>query len=117
MSDCVAPIRLPLGLSRQSLEEAFSEVWPGLHRRLLGRWLLANVVALYNMVGLRSLVPYWEKGDEAYMERILALLTVALIMAAMMAASAMPTFAVEPQNGNALHACNSHTGSHPPFCM
>jgi len=48
------------------------------------------------------------------MKRIIALLTVALLMAAMMAASAMPAFAYNA--GNAFHACNHAGGAeHAPF--
>jgi hypothetical protein len=61
-------------------------------------------------------------------KRILVLLTVALVMVAMMAASAMPTFAVIPQNA-VDHACEHpgghgvpqggpHAGVNPiPFCV
>jgi hypothetical protein len=49
-------------------------------------------------------------------KRILVLLTVALVMAAMMAASAMPAFAVLPANENAGHACVHFGANHVPFC-
>jgi hypothetical protein len=48
------------------------------------------------------------------MKRILALLTVALIMAAMMAASAMPAFAM---NDDAFRACDHAGAAHVPFCV
>lgn len=48
------------------------------------------------------------------MKRILVLLTVALLMAAMMVASAMPAFAV---NDNAFRACDYAGVAHVPFCV
>ena len=60
--------------------------------------------------------PYVPKGGETQMKRILALLAVALVMAAMIAASAMPAFAVLPQNENAGHACGHAGANHVPFC-
>ena len=49
------------------------------------------------------------------MKRILAMLAVALVMAAMMAASAMPVFAVSVDT-HALEACEYAGASHVPFC-
>ena len=48
------------------------------------------------------------------MKRLLALLAVALLMAAMMAASATPALAV---NDNAFRACDHAGASHVPFCV
>ena len=49
------------------------------------------------------------------MKRTIVLLTVAILMAAMMAASAVPAFAYNA--GNAFHACNHAGGAqHAPFC-
>jgi hypothetical protein len=53
---------------------------------------LATVVALYNTVGPR--VPLWGK-EVALMKRML-LATVALVMAAMMVAMALPALAAKP---------------------
>ena len=50
------------------------------------------------------------------MQRLILLLTVALVMAAMIAASAMPAFAVLPSNENAGHACEHAGANHVPFC-
>jgi hypothetical protein len=50
------------------------------------------------------------------MKRILALLAVALVMAAMMAASAMPAFAVNENAGHACDHANDNGVSHIPFC-
>jgi hypothetical protein len=47
------------------------------------------------------------------MKRIIVLLTVALLMAAMMAASTLPAFAV---NDNRLKACDHPGADHVPFC-
>ena len=48
------------------------------------------------------------------MKRILALLAVVLLLAAMMVASAMQAFA---QNGNAFRACDHAGAAHVPFCV
>ena len=49
------------------------------------------------------------------MKRIIVLLTVALLMAAMMAASSIPASAVNDKGLE--HACGHHPGvSHVPFC-
>ncbi len=48
------------------------------------------------------------------MKRILALLTVALLLAAMIVTSAMPAFAA---NGNAFRACDHAGVAHVPFCV
>jgi hypothetical protein len=47
------------------------------------------------------------------MKRIIVLLTVALLMAAMMAASSIPAFAVKD---NRLKACELPGEDHVPFC-
>jgi len=49
------------------------------------------------------------------MKRIIVWLTVALLMAAMMAASSIPALAVNDNGFD--HACGDHPGaSHVPFC-
>jgi hypothetical protein len=48
------------------------------------------------------------------MRRILLLVTVALVVAAMIVTSAMPAFAV---NDNAFRACDHAGAAHVPFCV
>jgi hypothetical protein len=50
------------------------------------------------------------------MRRILLLLVVALVMAAMIAAEAAPAFAVNPNAGNACYLHNSHQQHVGSFC-
>jgi len=48
------------------------------------------------------------------MRRILLWITVALVVAAMIVASAMPAFAA---NGNAFRACDHAGAANVPFCV
>ena len=48
------------------------------------------------------------------MRRIIAVLSVMVVVVAMMAAMAMPAFAM---NGNAFRACDHAGAAHVPFCV